>query len=355
MFDVFAAGGPPTPQPADGGQPAVELVPIASLTAADSPRATGEDADHVETLAETCNVLPPIVVHRPTMRVVDGVHRLRAAVLRGEESIEVRFVEGSAEDAFVLAVRLNAEHGLPLSRKDRLFAAERIIAGHVHWSDRRIAEVTGLAPTTIASLRERSTVQVEQLNARTGRDGRSRPVNGAAGRLRAGQIVAERPEASLREIAREAGIALATARDVRLRVREGRDPVPPKLREAAPASHPAETVQEKAERPNRAVPAAAVTPPVVRSRPEPVLVSDAGRLANLARDPSLRFSEGGRALLQLLAPNALDDEKWKWLMGAVPEHRYADIARAARHCGERWISFAEGLEHGNSAPTGRAV
>ncbi|MFJ5033085.1 ParB N-terminal domain-containing protein [Streptomyces sp. NPDC088560] len=349
MLDALTAGRPTAPVSGAFDQPVSELVPIASLVTSDSPRIAGEDAEHVEALAEMRNPLPPIVVHRPTMRIVDGVHRLRAAVLRGEDSIEVRYVEGSAEDAFVLAVRLNAEHGMPLSRRDRLSAAERIIDSHAHWSDRRIAEVTGLAPATVSSLRRRSTAHVDQLNARTGRDGRSRPVNSAAGRRRAGQVIAERPNASLREIAQEAGIALATARDVRLRIREGKDPVPPKLREAAQESNlpGARAVRKRpvAQEPER----------VVRARPEPALISDAGRLVNLRKDPSLRFSEAGRALLQLLATNALDDEKWRWLMGAVPEHRNADIARAARHCGERWLSFAEGLEHGGGARTGRAV
>ncbi|MFF7357273.1 ParB/RepB/Spo0J family partition protein [Streptomyces filipinensis] len=349
MLDALTAGTPRSPASGACHLPVTQLVPIASLVTSDSPRIAGEDAEHVEALAETRSALPPIVVHRPTMRIVDGVHRLRAAVLRGEDSIEVRYVEGSAEDAFVLAVKLNAEHGMPLSRRDRLSAAERIIDSHAHWSDRRIAEVTGLAPATVSQLRRRSTVQAEQLNTRTGRDGRARPVNSAAGRRRAGQVIAERPNASLREIAQEAGIALATARDVRLRIREGKDPVPPKLREAA----------QKGDLPQRpAVRRPAPAQEYERAEhkgPEPALISDAGRLVNLRKDPSLRFSEAGRALLQLLATNALDDEKWRWLMGAVPEHRYADIARAARYCGERWLSFAEGLENGSGARTGRAV
>ncbi|WP_052070271.1 ParB/RepB/Spo0J family partition protein [Streptacidiphilus albus] len=208
-------------------------------------------------LAEAPAPLPPIVVHRPTMRIVDGVHRLQAAVLRGEESIEVRYVDGSAEDAFVLAVRLNAEHGMPLSRQDRVAAAERIISSHAHWSDRRIAEVTGLSPVTVSGVRKNSTTQVEQLHARTGRDGRSRPVNSAAGRRRAVQVIAARPDASLREIAQEAGIAPATARDVRRRISEGKDPVPAKLREAAASAEEPTGGRRADDRGRRSRPAAA--------------------------------------------------------------------------------------------------
>ena len=136
------------------------MVPIGSLLPADSPRLAGEIEEHVRTLAESDAALPPIVVHHSTMRVVDGMHRLRAAALRGDRHIEVGLVEGTAEDAFVLAVRLNAEHGLPLSRQDRTAAALRIIESHPHWSDRRIASVTGLSPGAVGALRGRADAPV---------------------------------------------------------------------------------------------------------------------------------------------------------------------------------------------------
>ena len=355
MLDTSTADRTRPPAPATPRPPATERVPVSSLVASDSPRTAGGSTEHAEMLAEAPSPLPPIVVHRPTMRIVDGVHRLQAAVLRGEESIEVRYVDGSAEDAFVLAVRLNAEHGMPLSRQDRVAAAERIISSHAHWSDRRIAEVTGLSPVTVSTVRKNSTNQADQLHARTGRDGRSRPVNSAAGRRRAVQVIAARPDASLREIAQEAGIAPATARDVRRRISEGRDPVPARLRDAAvsvcdavvSAVAPASGRRTGDRGPAQSVDRGA------RPRTEPVMLSGAGQFANLCKDPALRFSEAGRALLHLLAANALDDEKWRCLMSAVPAHRYADIARAARQCGERWLSFAEGLERSGGLPPGR--
>src|SRR5262245_17675514 len=105
-------------------------VPIRSLVPSQSLRINGEHKDHVRTLAETDDKLPPIVVHRTTMQVIDGMHRLRAAVLRGREHIDVEFFEGDEEDAFVLAVKLNARHGLPLSPADRAAAVVRIINSH---------------------------------------------------------------------------------------------------------------------------------------------------------------------------------------------------------------------------------
>lgn len=90
--------------------------------------------------------LPPIIVHRATMRVIDGMHRLAAAKLRNDETIEVRFFEGTEQEAFVLAVKANISHGRPLSLTDRTSAAERIIVSHPAWSDRAIAVAAGSAP-----------------------------------------------------------------------------------------------------------------------------------------------------------------------------------------------------------------
>src|ERR1700741_4024647 len=45
------------------------MVPIETLTPADSPRLHGEDPDHIRLLAEATSPLPPILVRRSTMRV----------------------------------------------------------------------------------------------------------------------------------------------------------------------------------------------------------------------------------------------------------------------------------------------
>jgi hypothetical protein len=117
----------------------VHLVPVGAVRIAGSPRSAGESLEHIRTLADITADLPPIIVHRKSMRVIDGVHRLRAARLRGQPRIAVRFFDGNDNDAFVLAVRTNVAHGLPLSLADRKAAAAQIVASHPHWSDRMIA------------------------------------------------------------------------------------------------------------------------------------------------------------------------------------------------------------------------
>lgn len=86
-------------------------VAIKELSPGYSPRVQGEDTEHIRILATTEDDLPAIVVHRPTMRVVDGMHRMRAAIERGESEILVEYFDGSEEDAFVRAVRDNLRHG----------------------------------------------------------------------------------------------------------------------------------------------------------------------------------------------------------------------------------------------------
>ncbi|MFE3193073.1 ParB N-terminal domain-containing protein [Nocardia sp. NPDC059240] len=107
-------------------------------------------------LTESSTPLPAIIVHRRTMRVVDGAHRLAAAKELGHETIAVRFFDGSENEAFVLAVHANIAHGLPLSLAERKAAARRLVLSHPQWSDRLIADVAGLSHKTVSAERRRT-------------------------------------------------------------------------------------------------------------------------------------------------------------------------------------------------------
>lgn len=54
---------------------------------------------------------PVVIVQHSTMGIIDGVHRLCAAELRGGKYIETKFFYGDDIDAFVLAVKANIAHG----------------------------------------------------------------------------------------------------------------------------------------------------------------------------------------------------------------------------------------------------
>lgn len=220
----------------------LDRVPLATLSLLDpeqSPRAASVDEEHAARLAALPSALPPILVHRPTMRVVDGAHRLRAAALRGDSTITVEYLDGDPVDVYLRAVEANAVDAkpadsgeplvLPLTLGERKAAAERIITLRPQCSDRSIARVAGLSAKTVGELRRRSGVAELCTKSRLGLDGRLRPVNPDEGRRRVLQVMRERPDASLREIAQAAGVSLGTAHGVRARIGRGEAAVPARV------------------------------------------------------------------------------------------------------------------------------
>jgi len=281
----------------------VYTVPVATLRISGSPRTTGEDNDHVRMLADTSTELPPVIVHRGSMRVIDGVHRLRAARLRGQRQISVRYFDGDEHDAFVLAVSANVAHGLPLSLMDRKNAAARIVASHSHWSDRMIASVAGLSAATVARIRGERGESAP--SSRIGHDGKVRPVNPLERRRHARALLLAEPTLSLREVARRVGISPETARAVRGRLQSGE--------------------------PTRQAPS--------EPRPDPAAV-----LRRLREDPALRFSGTGRDLLRLLDVRTVEVDRWTAMVSNVPEHCRDSVAKLALECADTWRTFAEQLE-----------
>jgi transposase-like protein len=306
---------------ADGSDLPSATVPLSCLVTGDSPRRCGENNGHARMLAGLGDALPPIIVHRPTMRVIDGMHRLRAARLRGADKIEVRFFDGDEAGAFVLAVQLNTTHGLPLSLADRKAAADRIISFYPCWSDRVIASVTGLSGPTVAARRRRLSANNLQSDTRIGMDGRARPVDPAQRRQAATQLLADNPGASLREVARQAGLSPETIRKLRTQ--------PPPVNDTA--SHRLAT---PARPPRTGEPA------------------QAGNLAlqALRADPAFRSTDNGRALLRLLtASRAVHDSGSEFLQKA-PAHCLGRLAEAARACARDWEAFAAGAERRRALP-----
>jgi hypothetical protein len=134
----------------------VRTVPISVLLLSESPRLAGVDEAHAQALATAGSVLPRIIVHSPTMRVIDGAHRVRAAVLRGQDTIEACLVDGTDGEAFLLAVHVNTNHGLPLSLADRKAAASRIVRDYPQWSNRVVAVIAGISDKTVGAQRANS-------------------------------------------------------------------------------------------------------------------------------------------------------------------------------------------------------
>ncbi|WP_432155036.1 ParB/RepB/Spo0J family partition protein [Streptomyces tricolor] len=324
----------------------VHLVPVDSLVDADSPRLGGMSPEHVEVLAQ--GAIEPILVHRETRRVVDGMHRLQAARLRGEKVIPVRYLDGPASEVFIHSVAANVAHGLPLTLKDRKAAARRILASHPDLSDRAVARITRLSPKTVGAVRRASSEELPQSQARVGADGRSRPLDAAERRKAARAFLAEHPGATLREIAASAGVSVSTACEIRQRMRRGgQDAAPPRPSAARRArENPRESTRDGTRESTRdgvrdgGRAAGAGAPPGPRQaecgRPQ--------RIETLAKDPSLRFTESGRALLRWLNERAPDLEAGRQLMAAVPPHCAVAVADLANSYAQEWQRFASSLD-----------
>jgi hypothetical protein len=273
------------------------------------------------------------------MRVIDGTHRLLAAQMRGEKEIEARFFEGDEGGSYVLAVKSNVAHGLPLSLADRKAAAARIIHLYPDWSNRMIASIAGIAPNTVASAR--GTVasasaqcmpedgcpseQNEQLGTRVGRDGRRRPLNVGERRKLAAKLIQENPRASLREIAEQAGISPETVRGIR-------------SAEIKPENSNGEARETGVPRTGASS---------QNRRPRDGSTNGNGKkspLDFLRADPAFRSTDSGRSLLRLLAFPELADRYSGLMIARIPPHCLESVAKAALECAAAWQGFASEIE-----------
>ncbi|PRY32428.1 ParB/RepB/Spo0J family partition protein [Umezawaea tangerina] len=311
-----------------GGPPVREVVARVAVTAlrpSDTPRLTGTKDEHVDVLVGSGAELPPILVHRATMRVVDGMHRLRAAQRRGEDMIDVRYVDGSEDDLFVIAVRENIAHGLPLTLADRRAAAERILMTRPTWSDRAIAASAGLSPKTVGALRRRRSDELGDAQARLGIDGRLRRVKSGAADPSANGRPAERADVPTRR-----------------RAEPRTDPSPgPRQPEHVRGEAAREHVRGEAAR--------------AGGHPHAVAPSEAGAaeiLRVLRGDPSLRFTESGRTLIRAFEAQLTWASNAEDLVANLPAHCLKMVQDMAWTCAGTWRGFAEGVrtrERGLSA------
>lgn len=316
----------------DTTQPEIVRIPFAQLRVSDSPRIRGESAEHVRLLLESEIPFPPIIVHRSTMRIIDGMHRYRAAEARGDTEIDAVLFDGAESEAFVLAVRSNVRHGLPLSLADRKAAAQRILVSFPQWSNRSIARVVGLSHKTVGAMRSRPTGDNSQLGERVGDDGRARPVDRNAGRHRAGELLHNTPDMPLSRVSNIAGISPTTAQNVRDRMRQGEDPTLPR--------------NELAGGPGDASP-----PPTQKRQPTPQPPKQNSRdqndlhavLEHLKSDPVLRFTDFGKMLLRLFQLHVEAESGWDRVIENVPGYHTELVARAAKQCSEAWQRVEERL------------
>jgi len=207
---------------------------VVDLATGLSPRSTPLRADHVTLLVGVVDALPPIVVHEPTMRVIDGAHRLEAFKRVGRDTIPAVLVNCSIGDALVMAVQANVRHGLPLSRAERRRAASTILEQFPNRSDRWIAGVVGMSHSTISALRA-ARPDASSHARRVGKDGRARRAPpGQGSHLRQGHV--KPPQATVRDTSAIVKASLSTASPVvggdTLDTRDGHRPAPRKTQDS---------------------------------------------------------------------------------------------------------------------------
>lgn len=294
------------------GERSVE-VPVSDLSFGFSPRARGHDQSHVEVLMGLLDRLPPILVHAPTMRVIDGVHRVIAARTKGRAQVRALLFHGSEAEASVQAIFCNVSHGKPLSLSERQKAAGSVLRVYPAWSDRRVAAVCGLSPKTVGRVRQDSSEEVPQL--RLGRDGRSRPSDPTLSRRRIAELFRENPNATIQAVVAATASSPGTVRDVRARLQRGDSILPPRVAEAQ---------SRQDEEPVDGAPAF-----------EEKLKDDK---AFNSRTTGMEFTEWLQSRL------VADDGEWGEFVGSVPLSRVYEVADAARRCADSWRRFAAELE-----------
>jgi hypothetical protein len=283
-------------------------VPVASLRPGDSPRLHSESKADAQLMAAAVDV-PPIIVHQTTMAVIDGWRRVVAAKSRHQDLIAVRFFDGTAQAAYVLAVAANTTHGRSLSPKERKAAATRILGMYPDWSDRTIATIAGLTHPTVATLRrKRPGGKTFHLNRRLGRDGKTYPMTSNAGRQTA--VARTGADASSLGNDDQTDGPSCTVHDVRARLRQR------------------------------------VSPPVSKTGGAGLDYSVARgqtALERLRNDPSVRSHDDGKVLLRLLSDSLKFVSAARTLTRRTPEHCLKAVAEFAAALSDAWNRVAQEL------------
>jgi len=267
-------------------------------------RHAGLHEAHVRYLASVYEELPPILVQRLSLRIVDGAHRLAAAELLGLDQVKVAYFSGADREAYIEGLRLNVRHGLPFTLRDRTAAAANLLSLCANWSDRRIAITCGVAPGTVG--RMRATVQNGQLPRREGIDGRLRPADPKEARRHISQVLAVMPNAKTHELVALTGSAPATVRSAR------RGPSPIWLTNG-----------------QRAEPGA-----------------DQGSGPSPKEDAAFSCDARAQAFAAWFQSHLIDESHWAGLIQAVPIGRMYTLADEARRQARCWERLAKQLELG---------
>lgn len=156
-------------------------------------------------------------------------------------------------------------------------------------------------------------------------------------RSRALELIAERPQASLREVARLSGISVGTAHSIRRQFLAAQEETlavgfMPRQEESGALPHPNDRpLPSKQNGKQRRIVEAIKRDDIENT------------LSKLARDPALR-TDSGRKLLHWLQRHAISQDEWLGYVEALPPHWCWQIAAMAREIAQKWNEFADMID-----------
>lgn len=146
------------------------------------PRVAGVKREHVQVLEANLDGWAPIVVLRRGNRyvLIDGAHRVAAAQNLGVTALLATVLEAIGHsDLRTMAFQYNVAHGLPLTLDDRRSHAVYLLNCDSTASNMEVARQAGLAPTTVATIRDRleRAREISPSDQRVARDGTTHTVS----------------------------------------------------------------------------------------------------------------------------------------------------------------------------------
>ena len=220
VADAAATGRSPVESMPASTAPAVD-VRVQSLRIEPLLPQRRVDHEHVRRLMMAPERWAPVVLSRRDLSVVDGYHRLLAARQLDRTIVAAHWFDGDPLDCLLTFLALNVRDGQALDRTERHEVVRRILSAHPDWADRRVGDLCGASPKTVAALRlenvgDAAAGDDRRSNVRVGRDGRARPTDPLAKRALIVELLQRDPDASLRTIAGRAGASPETVRMVKI-------------------------------------------------------------------------------------------------------------------------------------------
>jgi hypothetical protein len=218
---VVTSTPPSAGQETTAGQPpAVRPVDLAELQPGPSIRPI--DEAQVTVLAGVLDRLPPIAVTEDDLKLVDGAHRVEAAVRAGRTHLPAEHLALAPGEVLAERIRRNSSHGLPLNLEERKRAALLLLAEDSARSNAAVGLITGLSTSTVRRLRGCPGHSVNDPDTVIGVDGKRYPRDRAGRREAALEMLRRDPGLSDRAIAGRVGLSPTTVGSLRRTAATGR-------------------------------------------------------------------------------------------------------------------------------------